>query len=56
MQVKLKQAEETQKQQQVRLSNAIRTYGRKRGSTTGRVSDVDVDLQRCVEGCEREFR
>ncbi len=46
MEAKLKQAQETQKQQQARLANAIRTYGRKRASAALRVSDVDVDLQR----------
>lgn len=46
MQAKLKQAEESTKQQQSRMANAIRMYGRKRGSSTGRVSDVDVDLAR----------
>lgn len=47
MQAKLKQAQETQKQQLLRLSGAIRNYGRKR-STASRVSDVDVDLQRYI--------
>jgi uncharacterized protein YaaR (DUF327 family) len=45
MEVRLKQAEDTAKQQLKKMASALRSYGRKK---TRARSDVDVDLQRYV--------